>query len=145
MKKTINTTLTLASLALAATSANAATLRVDLNGQSGPNETGYESWNFADGFSGTLNESNTFTLADTTDSTLDVNISTTTTAGSRNYGLDNLDQSGGAIGIPDVWRDLVFFNNNSSGSMMLTLDDLSGTWRCLSQRRFRRNMETHEQ
>jgi hypothetical protein len=52
-------------------SIQAATIQVDLNGQSGPNETGYSGWNFANGFAGALNESNSFAYAEATDGTLD--------------------------------------------------------------------------
>ncbi len=105
-----------------------ADLLVDLNGQSGPNQSGYASWNFADGFSGTLSESKAFDFAGATSGVVQVHLNTTTTAGSRNYGIDNVTDPGN-LTIPDVWRDHVFFNNNTSGTMTLTLEGLkAGTY-----------------
>ena len=136
MKKTIKTTLTLAGLALAATSLHAASVQVDINSTntgSGPNQTGWSPWLFNQNFSGGLNVSSSFTYADATDGTLAATVATTTPAGGRSYGITNVDQSGGALSIPDVWDDLVFFNNNVNGSMTITLGDLSaGTYQFTS-------------
>jgi len=105
-----------------------ADLQVDIGRSEDPLlQSGWQEWNFT-GNSGILNQSKSFAYADATDGTLDANLSTTTSGQGRNYGLSNVTDPGN-LTIPDVWADQAFFNNNTSGSMTLTLDDLkAGTY-----------------
>jgi len=107
-------------------------LQVDIGRSDQPLlESGWQEWHFT-GSSGTLNQTKPFLFADATDGTVDANVSTTTSGQGRNYGLDNVTDAG-SLAIPDVWADQAFFNNNASGSMTLTLDDLkAGTYRFTS-------------
>jgi len=99
-------------------------LRVDLNGDSGPDQSGFSSWPFATReFPGGLDESRTFDFAGGVGGSVLVNLSTTTAAVSRNYGIDEVTDPGN-LTIPDVWRDQVFFNNNINGTMTLTFQGL---------------------
>jgi len=100
-----------------------ADLKVDTGRSESPQlQSGWQEWNFT-GASGIINQSGSFAYAGATDGTVEVNLSTTTSAQGRNYGIDQVTDPGN-LTIPDVWRDQVFWNNNTSGSMTLTLDDL---------------------
>jgi len=125
----------LVAVAIYSCDANAATVQVDIGrtGESQPEGGSWQEW-LTDGNSfNTTGESLSFAYADATDGTLDASLNTTTAAGARNYGIDNVDQSGGALLLPDVWADLFFFNNNNSGSLTLTLNDLkAGTYQFTS-------------
>jgi hypothetical protein len=112
---------------MCATFADAATVQVDVDSTNsgGPQVTQalWNGWLFNQNFGGSLNVNNSFAYGAATDGTVDVNLSTTTAAGGRNYGLSNVTDPGN-LTIPDVWNDQTFFNNNSSGTMTLTFDDL---------------------
>jgi len=105
-----------------------ADLQVDIGRSEDPLlQSGWQEWNFT-GSSGILNQSQSFAYAGATDDTLDATLSTTTSGQGRNYGTDNVTDPGN-LAIQEVWADQAFFNNNVSGSMTLTLDDLeAGTY-----------------
>jgi hypothetical protein len=118
-----------AGLALAVTSANAATIQVDI-GRTGTTDlqSGWQEWSTDGNAFNTTGESTTFGYADTTGGTLSASLNTTTGAGARNYGIDGVSDPGN-LGLQSVWSDLFFFNNNTAGSMTLTLGNLkAGTY-----------------
>ena len=99
-------------------------LLVDLDGQSGPTQTGYTSWDPpGTGTIGVLNESMSFPEASlSTDGTVDVTMTTAGSTYERNYGA----VSGPLVGQNNLLKDLVFFNNRLSGNNYyeVQLDDL---------------------
>jgi len=127
----------LAGLAIAftAASAPAATVQVDIQSDGtdtddAQTQSGWNAWELSETF-GSNSHSNTFNYVDTTDGTLDVTLTPSgTTAGARNYDLDNVTDPGN-LSIPNVWFDQYFTDSPGSDptSLTLTLDDLkAGTY-----------------
>jgi hypothetical protein len=112
----------------------AQTLQVDI-GRTGSAllQSGWQEWNTDGNAFNTTGESTTFAYAETTGGTLNVSLNTTTAAGARNYGVAGVQDGGVSdsanLAAPDVWADLFFFNNNTAGSLALTLGNLkAGTY-----------------
>jgi len=98
-------------------------LLVDLDGQSGPTQSGYSSWDPAGtGTIGTLNESRSFAASLSTDGTVDVTMTTAGNTYERNYDA----VTGPVSGQNNLLKDLVFFNQRLDGDnyYQVQFDDL---------------------
>jgi len=100
---------------------NSGTVLVDI-GRSDQSaiESGWYGWEL-NGDPSYNNQTANFGFASATDGSLDVTVSGSGNYQIRNYGLDNVTDSGN-LDITNVWRDQWF--NNSGGDLSLVLDDL---------------------
>jgi hypothetical protein len=139
MKCTMPRLAVLAALAAVLTGAatlHSAPLQVDIqsNGNSPADavtQSGWNAWELPETFDTTVH-STTFAYASTTGGNLGVSLTPATNAGARNYGLDNISDPANLTN-PNVWFDQYFWNNNTSGSLTLTLNNLTaGTYQFTS-------------
>jgi hypothetical protein len=86
-------------------------------------QAGWNAWELPETFA-TTTRTTSFAYAPTTGGSLGVSLTPATNAGARNYGLDNISDPGNLTN-PNVWFDQYFWNNNTSGSLTLTLNNLT--------------------
>jgi hypothetical protein len=111
-------------LALSAFAAQAQTLQVDIQSNAGAiTQAGWNAWEISETAS-TTTQSTSFAYAPTTGGNLGVSLTPATNAIARKYGLENISDPG-KLANPNVWADQYFWNNNTGGSMTLTLTNLT--------------------
>ncbi|HAR65136.1 MAG TPA: hypothetical protein DCR55_02855, partial [Lentisphaeria bacterium] len=99
-------------------------LRVDLGCADDPvHEPGWIPWELSRR-SQVLKATKTFDFEAAQNAKTTVTLETTTPGQARNYGLRKVTNAA-KLPLANVWRDQVFFNNNTNGSMTLTFNDLS--------------------